>query len=100
MSIFNDPKINIEPKEDIISRELYSISINVESVQLFTSAKIIVSYFDAKGMFIKMDRLLISGTDYANWSNDDQYIYTYVYNTLNITPLPEPEPLPEPLPEP
>ena len=30
----------------------------------------------------------MEGTDYANWSNDDQYIYTYVYNTLNITPLP------------
>ena len=87
-NIFNGPKINIQPKEDIITRELYSIIINVESVQLFTSAQITVSYFDNNGMFIKIDRLTMEGEDYANWSNDDQYIYTYVYNTLNITPLP------------
>lgn len=87
-NIFNGPKINIQPKEDIITREMYSIIITVESVQLFTSAQINVSYFDNNGMFIKIDRLTMEGTDYANWSNDDQYIYTYVYNTLNITPLP------------
>lgn len=87
-NIFNGPKINIQPKEDIITREMYSIIITVESVQLFTSAQITVSYFDNNGMFIKIDRLTMEGTDYANWSNDDQYIYTYVYKTLNITPLP------------
>jgi hypothetical protein len=87
-NIFNGPKINIEPKEDIITRELYSIIISVESIQLFTSAQIAVSYFDTNGLFIKVDRITMAGEDYANWSNDDQYIYTYVYNKLNITPLP------------
>jgi hypothetical protein len=37
---------------------------------------------------MKIDTLVMEGEDYAKWSNNDQYIYDYVYAQLNITPLP------------
>lgn len=88
INFMNQDKINIEPKEDVVKRELSSITISVEEVELFKSAKLVVAYFDQNGSFVKFDRFSIEGEDYTNWSNDDQYIYDYVYARLNITPLP------------
>lgn len=84
---FRAPKINIQPKENIIVQELTSILINVETVNLFKSANIQVAYFDVNGNYIKMENLIMDGDDYKNWNNDDQYVYSYVYSKLNITPL-------------
>ena len=84
---FRAPKINIQPKENIIVQELTSILINIETVNLFKSANIQVAYFDVNGNYIKMENLIMDGDDYKNWNNDDQYVYSYVYSKLNITPL-------------
>ena len=84
---FRAPKINIQPKENIIVQELTSILINIETVNLFKSANIQVAYFDVNGNYIKMENLIMDGDDYKNLNNDDQYVYSYVYSKLNITPL-------------
>jgi hypothetical protein len=88
MPMPDDSKINIVTKEDITVQEITAISIAVEDIILFTSAVIRVTSYNAAGNRIKFDRLTLSGDDYTNWSNNDQYIYNYVYTTMNITPLP------------
>jgi len=85
---FNAPKIDIQTKEITIIQELTSIIINVDTIDLFNSATIQVAYFGPGGNFMKIDTLVMEGEDYAKWSNNDQYIYDYVYAQLNIIPLP------------
>jgi hypothetical protein len=81
-------KINIQTKEDITVQELSALSVSVQQVQLFKSANIDVTFYNAAGRNVKFVRLLLSGDDYTNWANDDSYIYNYVFTTLNLTPLP------------
>jgi hypothetical protein len=89
MSNSNDSdRINVDPVPFITSQQINSISVAIDELILFTSAVIRVTSYDAVGNRIKFDRIPLTGQDYTDWANNDQYIYNYVYSKLNLTPLP------------
>jgi hypothetical protein len=63
-----------------------NIKINVNIMILFQSVSLIVNLFHNKQL-IDNAYLELTGDDYTNWGNDDQYIIDYVLNKLNFTQL-------------
>lgn len=86
-----DNKTKIEPKEVAVINKITSITIQVASIILNTSAVLLVSLYDENDKYISTVNLDLTGDDYSNWGNDDTYLLTYVSNKLQITPIP-PEP--------
>jgi hypothetical protein len=41
----------------------------------------------ASNIIVDQQMVLITGTDYANWGNDDNYIINYVLNKYQLTKL-------------
>lgn len=52
------------------------------NVTPFTSAVVIISLYDASNNFITNSNVTLTGADYTNWGNNDQYIITYIENKI------------------
>jgi hypothetical protein len=77
-------QVNVQPKDIVTTRTINSIEILEISVQLNTSAKIVVKLFDENGGLIDAEVLTISETEYTNWGNDDQYIIDWSLTQLGL----------------
>lgn len=65
------------------------IGIFVVNLELFKSVSVDVHFYnelDGSGV-IDVKSLKLEGEDYNAWSNDDNYIVTYVVNKLNLKPV-------------
>lgn len=73
MSYFIQPFVKTETTTETIT----SIQISVCDIVLGVSAKIITQYFNnGRGIYLTQDTL--TGDDYTNWGNDDNYIINFV----------------------
>jgi hypothetical protein len=79
---------NIQPFEQIITKIITSFRVSVDTITLFTSANIVVDFYDISNILIDRKRLTISGDDYTNWGSSDEYIINYVANYYNFTIIP------------
>ena len=79
---------NILPFEIVSTITVNRFEIDSIDIRLFTSAVIRVNLFDLNGFRASVKNVLMEGEDYANWGNDDQYIVTFVMNSLGFTPAP------------
>ena len=52
--------------------------INQINVTAFTSAIIVISLYDASNNLITTSPIVLSGTDYNNWGNNDQYLINFI----------------------
>jgi hypothetical protein len=68
-----DPPVII-PQPDL---NFDSMTVQVMSVNLGISASFIVFLYN-NSVLIATRNYTMSGEDYANWGNDDQYVYTWV----------------------
>jgi hypothetical protein len=59
------------------------ITLEIISLELFKSCLIRVLFYDVVNKLIKIEVITLD-TEYANWSNDDSFIFDYVKRTLNI----------------
>ena len=86
------------PFEIVSTLTVNRFEIDSIDIRLFTSAVIRVNLFDLNGFRVSVKNVLMEGEDYTNWGNDDQYILTFVINSLGFTPTVEPtiEPIIEP----
>lgn len=82
-----DNKTKIQPKEVAVINNITSITIQVSSIILNTSAVLLVSLYDESDKYISTVNLDLKGEDYSNWGNDDIYLLDYVSNKLNIIPI-------------
>ena len=57
-------------------------SISVISIKLFTSALIAVTFLDEDDKRVDRVVLKLTGSDYNNWQEDDNYLVTYVNNYI------------------
>jgi hypothetical protein len=87
-------QINIQPFDEITTKVITGFKVRVQDIELFTSANIIVELLDSSNTPRDVKFLKISGDDYTNWSNDDQYIINYVANQLGFTIITTPTPTP------
>jgi hypothetical protein len=79
---------NILPFEIVSTLTVNRFEIDSIDIRLFTSAVIRVNLFDSNGFRVCVKNVLMEGEDYANWGNDDQYILTFIMNSLGFTPKP------------
>lgn len=84
-----DNKTKIEPKEVAVINKITSITIQVSSIIFNLSALLLVSLYDENDKYISTVNMELTGDDYTNWGNNDDYLLQYVSQKLNITPLPQ-----------
>lgn len=74
------PAPYVKPTVDITG-----LQIRVMNVILFTSASINVVLTGDNNSYIDCKQYILSGADYTNWANDDNYIVNYVLAQLGLT---------------
>ena len=72
------------------SINITSISINVNNIKFNNSANIKVIFYTDKQTSGGITTLVLSGSDYNDWGNDDDYIKNYVASQLNIVIIDSP----------
>lgn len=82
--------VPIENFDIVTSNIAVAFSVDVIMLTLFVSADLRVTVYDAKKNIIQCSVLTISGEAYSNWSNNDEYINTYVANYYGFTLKPTP----------
>jgi hypothetical protein len=97
----------IQPSTEITTRIITSFTVSVIRLELFTSVTVNAMLYGADGGFIEVKTLTLSGQDYLDWNNNDQYLINKVAEILGftiVTPIPDPPipepPVPEPTPDP
>ena len=80
-----------------IVKQMTSFRVDGLLMNLFVGVNITVSIFDNTDKLIDTRSVYLSGEDYSNWNNDDQYIVNKVAEKLGFTILtPTPDPTPDP----
>jgi len=76
---------NIIPFEHVTTEKIVRFEVESINVQLFSTAIICVNLFNQDGYRVKVERITLSGDNYTNWGNDDQYILMFVATSLGYT---------------
>ena len=79
-----DINVNINDYELVRTNTINNIKIHVNQIVLFNSISICVRLFHDNTL-IENKMLEISGTDYTNWGNDDNYIVNIVLTKLGLS---------------
>ena len=56
--------------------------INQVNLTPFTSSVIVISLYDSSNNFITTTSINLTGADYTNWGNNDQYLINYIENKI------------------
>ena len=80
----NNINVNIKDYELVKINIINNIQIYVNQLVLFNSISICVRLFH-DNILIENQMLDISGTDYTNWGNDDNYIVDFVLTNLGLS---------------
>jgi hypothetical protein len=81
--------MEIAPVEVVTTDIITKITVDVVRVEIFKCATIYVSLTTDTGKQVKSQCLELLGDDYKNWSNDDNYLYTYAASKLGYTIQPQ-----------
>ena len=60
------------------TKSINGFLINNVSITPFTSASVIISLYDSSNNYIQNSTINLTGTNYTNWGNNDQYLITYI----------------------
>jgi hypothetical protein len=80
----NDIQINIEDYNLVKTSIINNIKIKIMKIELYKSITLSVSLL-TNNINIDNKIITISGKDYNNWGNDDNYIVNFVLNNLGLT---------------
>ncbi len=80
----NDIKVNIEDYNFVKTSVINNIIIKIIQFELFKSITISVTLLSNTNN-IDNQLIKISGEDYTNWGNDDNYIIDFVLTKLGLT---------------
>jgi len=77
---------NIEPiqytNEPVLATQLLVVSVNDD---LTSQCSFDWKLFDVNDTLVDNGILVCTGTDYSNWSGDNNYPYLFVVSQLNLT---------------
>lgn len=82
----NDIKVNVEDYNFVKTSVINNINIKIIQVELFKSITLSVTLL-SNNQNIDNQIIKISGDDYTNWGNDDNYIINLVLTKLGLTKL-------------
>ena len=64
------------------TKSINGFLINQVSITPFTSASVVISLYDSSNNYIKNSTINLTGTNYTNWGNNDQYLITYIESQI------------------
>lgn len=76
---------NIVPATQTNVVVITSFFVQVISITLFLKAELRVDMFDESKIRVNSCVIEMKGEDYANWNNNDEYVYEFVANQLGYT---------------
>lgn len=65
---------------------IYGFRYTVNSFELSSYITFNVILLDENNTPLTVSQVTLSGEDYANWGNSDQYVIEYICTTLGLTP--------------
>ena len=80
----SDISVNVNNHDIVTTNTINNIKISVQNLTLFTNVSLIVRLY-TDTVLVDNRFLILSGDDYNNWMNDDNYIITYVLQALGLT---------------
>ena len=80
--------IPIQPAEEITTKIITSFTVNVMRLELFQSVTVNVMLYGENGGFLEVKTITLSGQDYLDWNNNDQYLIDKVAEKLGFTLAP------------
>lgn len=83
----------IQPYNIITTKTVTSFVIDRIELTLFKKALITIVIYDSAKIPVDVRSIELSGSDYEQWNNDDNYVVQYVCNQLGFL-LPGAEPIP------
>jgi hypothetical protein len=75
----------IENFDIVTTNTATSFKVEITRLNLFISVELRVILLDANNNLIRVSYLTLSGDDYNNWANNDEYIITYVAKYFGFT---------------
>jgi hypothetical protein len=76
--------VNVQDSNYVITNVINCIKIRINKLVLFTSVSLCVNLLNNKTL-IDNKFFTLTGEDYTNWMNDDNYIVNYVLTQLGLT---------------
>jgi hypothetical protein len=89
----NQPNIPIQPATETTTKVITSFTVNVMRLELFQSVTVNAMLYGENGNFQEVKTLTLSGQDYLDWNNNDQYLIDKVAEKLGFTIAPTPDPV-------
>ena len=80
----NSIKVNVNDYNFVQTSVINNIQINILKIELFKSMTLSVNLFN-NAKIIDTQIMTITGDEYSNWGNDDNYIINLVMTKLNLT---------------
>jgi hypothetical protein len=80
----NTIKVNVNDYTFVKTSIVNNIQINILKIELFKSMTLSVNLL-SNNKIVDTQLMSISGDDYSNWGNDDNYIINLVISKLNLT---------------
>lgn len=77
--------VNVQDYPYVVSNTINNVRISIGQVILFKSVHINALLMQNNNL-IESKFFTITGDEYANWSNDDQYLVDLVMSKLGLTP--------------
>jgi len=74
----------IVPKTETTTRVGVRFALDIIELVLNTSATFRVILYDIEGASINTQFVVLEGTAYSNWGNNDEYVVQYVANQLGF----------------
>lgn len=73
------------------------VRLTYEIVRLVPNSHCYIQAYltESGGNRLKRYELLLAGTDYSQWGEDDTYLTNWICTQCGVSPKPEPEPTPE-----
>jgi hypothetical protein len=83
--MFSEKKISINAFDIVTTNTATAFTVEVNKLTLFSSVDLRIMLFDESGNLIRCDYLTLKDDDYKKWTNDDEYIFTYIANYYGYT---------------
>ena len=78
----------IIPVDKTVTQTIVRFSLDIIELILNTSATFRVISYDITNIMVDTQFVVLDGTDYLNWGNDDEYVRQFVANKLGFTLAP------------
>jgi hypothetical protein len=79
----NQISVNVQDSPYVRTNTINNINIRIISIELFTKLNVCVSLFE-NSQLVDNVNYQITGEEYSNWGNDDQYIVDLVLTKLGM----------------